>query len=798
MGGFISEGIKICFVSGNSQHIHEKIDQITAHHGSSPDAVIPILQAIQQEYKYLPREVLKQVCETTEITAAQIESVASFYGQFRFEPAGKHIIHVCTGTACHVKGAMIIYDAFVRELKLTDGHLTDEAGLFTLDKVACLGCCTLAPVVKVDDITYGHVKPEDVKSLLKDFRFKVSGSRGRGTAATTSSVGVQGEIRVGLGSCCMASGSAEVKQSLEDTLAETGIRVHVKQVGCVGVCNQVPLMEIIKPGEASVFYTKIKPGEVRDVLLSHFQPIGLFDKLKSRLVHLFDQAIEEESPVNFNRYGANQRDTPLCDFLDPQVAIATEQRGLISPNSLEEYRQNGGFKALERCFSSMAPQEVVDQITMSGLRGRGGAGFPTGKKWQLVKDQTTATKYIICNGDEGDPGAFMDRMLLESYPFRIIEGMLIAGYATGATEGIFYIRAEYPLAVQRVKDALDVCHNEGILGVSVMNSDFRFSIRVFEGAGAFVCGEETALIASVEGNRGTPRLRPPYPAIEGLNGCPTLINNTETFSLVPWIIRHGSVEFAAIGTAGSKGTKVFALAGKIKRGGLIEVPMGITIRQVVEEIGGGIADGRSFKAVQIGGPSGGCIPASMAGMEIDFEALTAAGAMMGSGGLIVLDDRDCMVDLAHYFLSFTQSQSCGKCTFCRIGTRRMLELLEKIRSGHGVADDLVHLEKLAHSVQAGSLCGLGKTAPNPVLSTLRYFRKEYEAHIRGHCPAGKCASLIRYDINDLCIGCTKCAQRCPTNAIVYKPYEIHSVDHEKCIKCDICRQICPTDAVIVS
>ncbi len=774
------------------------IDQIIAHHGKTPESVIAILQSIQQEYKYLPREALERVCEITEITPAQIESVASFYGQFRFEPAGNHIIRVCTGTACHVKGAMIIYDALVRELGLKADALTSDSGEFTLEKVACLGCCTLAPVVKIDETTYGHVKPEEVKSLLKDFLAKAAISPSVNKPAKSGSLEVQGEIRVGLGSCCQASGSAEVKRVLEESLAETRINVHVKQVGCVGVCNQVPLMEIIKPGEASVFYTRIKPEEVRDVLLTHFRPAGIFDRVRTNLVHWFDRAVEDDQEVSFRRYGAEQRDTPLCDFLDPQIAIATEQRGRIAPNSLEEYRLNGGFTALEQCLSSIPSQEVVDTIVASGLRGRGGAGFPTGKKWQMVKDQAASTKYIICNGDEGDPGAFMDRMLLESYPFRIIEGMLIAGYATGAPEGIFYIRAEYPLAVERVKGALEVCEREGITGKSVLGSSFSFSIRVFEGAGAFVCGEETALIASVEGNRGTPRLRPPYPAISGLHGHPTLINNTETLSMVPWIIRQGAGKFAKIGTQGSKGTKVFALAGKISRGGLIEVPMGITIRQVVEEIGGGIAGGRSFKAVQIGGPSGGCIPASLMDMQIDFEALTSAGAMMGSGGLIVLDDRDCMVDLAHYFLSFTQSQSCGKCTFCRIGTRRMLELLDKIRSGKGVHDDIAHLEKLAHSVQAGSLCGLGKTAPNPVLSTLRYFREEYEAHIHGICPAGKCAPVIRYQINDDCIGCTKCAQRCPTGAIAFNPYKVHEVDAGKCIKCDICRQICPVDAVIVT
>jgi len=495
---------------------------------------------------------------------------------------------------------------------------------------------------------------------------------------------------------------------------------------------------------------------------------------------------------------SEQRDTPLTGFLGPQLAIATENRGVVKPCDIEEYKRSGGFEALAKCLTQLDKQEVIDEIKLSGLRGRGGAGFPTGQKWQLVHDQLSDEKYIICNGDEGDPGAFMDRMLLESYPFRIIEGMLIAGYAARATHGIFYIRAEYPLAVERIREALMICIEQRIIGSSVMGSDFAFDLRIFEGAGAFVCGEETALIASIEGERGIPRMRPPYPAIHGLWGKPTLINNTETFSLVSWIIRQGANAFNKIGTTGSKGTKVFALAGKVNRGGLIEVPMGITLRQIVEEIGGGIAGDRKFKAVQIGGPSGGCIPASLYDLPIDYETLTDAGAMMGSGGLIVLDETDCMVDIAHYFLSFTQDQSCGKCTFCRIGTRRMLELLEKIRSGKGKPEDLYILEKLAKSTQSGSLCGLGKTAPNPILSTLRYFRDEYEAHIQGNCPAGRCTPLIHYRVTDDCIGCTKCAQRCPSDAIAYTPYEVHSIDPEKCIKCDICRQVCPVDAIKVN
>lgn len=779
------------------ENIIQTVEQIVAKRGSSVDSAIPILQDIQQEFNYLPEEALKHVCKITEITPSRITGIATFYTQFRHKPSGKHIIRVCTGTACHVKGASRVFDAISRELKLTIGEETDPEGLFTLEKVACLGCCTLAPVIKIDDITYGHILPEKVSEIMRDFLTKSRNPNHKKAVVRSFTTDVMGEIRIGLGSCCVASGSAEVKEELEKILRETKINVHVKQVGCVGVCNQVPIMEIIKPGQEPAFYAKIKPEEVKAVVLSHFRPEGFFNRLKNNFVNTFENAVIEGEPTSFRKYAAEQRDTPISEFLGPQMAIASENRGVVKPCDINEYLEGGGFSALKKCLNTLTPQQVVDEITLSGLRGRGGAGFPTGRKWQMVKDQDNAVKYIICNGDEGDPGAFMDRMLLESYPFRIIEGMLIAGYATGAAQGVFYIRAEYPLAVKRINEALLICRENGFIGTSVMNSGFSFDIRIFEGAGAFVCGEETALIASIEGERGIPRMRPPYPAVKGLWGKPTLVNNTETFSLVSWIFRHGAEAFAKTGTSGSKGTKVFALAGKVNQGGLIEVPMGITIRQIVEEIGGGIADDRKFKAVQIGGPSGGCIPASMYDLPIDFEELSKVGAMMGSGGLIVLDDSDCMVDIAHYFLSFTQDQSCGRCTFCRIGTTRMLELLDKIRSGKAKTEDLTHLEKLAESTRQGSLCGLGKTAPNPVLSTLRYFRHEYEAHINGHCPSGKCLPLITYKITDDCIGCTKCAQRCPSEAIGFKPYEIHVIDMEKCIKCDICRQVCPVDAVEV-
>lgn len=780
-----------------TDHIYQAVERIVAKRGRQPDAAIPILQDIQKEFNFLPEVALEYLSKITEITPSSITGISTFYSQFRHQPAGQHMILVCVGTACHVKGAGLVYDAFRRELGLTGDTDTDADGLFTVGKVACLGCCTLAPVVKIDETTYGHVKPETVRQVIDDF---ISRKTGKGYMETTlvNHEMIQGEIRIGLGSCCVASGSSEVKAELDRTLAESHIPVNVKQVGCVGICNQVPILEIVKPGEAAAYYAHIKPEEVKEIILKHFKPVGFINRLKTKLFRSFEGIVDEGEPRSFRRYMAEQRDTPLDGFLGPQRAIATEYRGVIKPCDIEEYKRHGGFEALKTCISKKKPVEVIREIEESGLRGRGGAGFPTGTKWHLVRQQVAQVKYVICNGDEGDPGAFMDRMLLESYPFRIIEGMMIAGYATGASQGIFYIRAEYPLAVERIREALQLCSEQGIVGGQVMNTDFTFQIRIFEGAGAFVCGEETALIASIEGKRGIPKMRPPYPAIKGLWEAPTLVNNAETLALVPWIIRNGAGAFQQIGTEGSKGTKVFALAGKINRGGLIEVPMGISIRRIVEEIGDGIPGGKQFKAVQIGGPSGGCIPASEADLAVDYESLAGAGAMMGSGGMVVLDESDCMVDIARYFLSFTQDQSCGKCTFCRIGTRRMLELLDKIRSGKAVLEDLDNLEKLALSTQAGSLCGLGKTAPNPVLSTLKHFRDEYEAHIQGICPAGKCPSLIRYHVTPECIGCTKCAQRCPVEAIPFTPYQEHTIDNDKCIKCDICRQVCPVDAIKVN
>ncbi|MBN8218142.1 MAG: SLBB domain-containing protein, partial [Spirochaetes bacterium] len=440
---------------------------------------------------------------------------------------------------------------------------------------------------------------------------------------------------------------------------------------------------------------------------------------------------------------------------------------------------------------------VLEAMAVAGLRGRGGAGFPTDIKWRRVRESPGEEKVLIMNGDEGDPGAFMDRMLLESYPFRVLEGILIAAFAVGAAQGVLYIRAEYPLAIQRVGRALEILRERRLLGPRILGSDFHFDARIAPGAGAFVCGEETALIKAVEGDRGSPTLRPPFPASHGLFGKPTLVNNVETYAAVPWIFRNGPAAFAAIGTEHSKGTKVFSLTGKVLRGGLIEVPMGTPLRDIVEKIGGGVPGGKRLKAVQIGGPSGGCLPERELDTPVDFGALVEKGAIMGSGGLVVLDEDDCMVDVSRYFMAFTQSESCGKCTHCRIGTKRMLELLDALCAGKASRADLATLEKLAHSVKTGSLCGLGRTAPNPVLSTLRYFKEEVEAHLEGRCPAKKCKALIAYEIGPGCIGCTLCAQRCASGAIEARPYQLHRIVDEKCTRCDGCRQVCPVGAVSV-
>ncbi|MCL4797697.1 MAG: 4Fe-4S binding protein [Bryobacteraceae bacterium] len=606
-------------------------------------------------------------------------------------------------------------------------------------------------------------------------------------------------IRIGLGSCGVASGGEPVRDALLAEAARANATGIIKTVGCNGMCHREPIVEVVHPDGATTLYGHVTVDTARAIARMHLRPSGLAahaQRIARTAASWFGNGRAATAHAHDCR--VDRRTGPAAAFLTRQQRIVLENCGEIDPLRLDDALARGAYQALERCLTASTPEQVIDAIAESGLRGRGGAGFPAARKWALGRAAPGDVKFVICNGDEGDPGAFMDRLVLEADPHRVLEGLAIAAFAVGASEGFLYIRAEYPQAVRHVKSAIRQAEERGLLGERMFGTSHSLRLEVRQGAGAFVCGEETALIQSLEGKRGMPRLRPPYPVERGFRGRPTVINNVETLACVPWILRHGPAGFAALGTAGSKGTKVFALAGKINHGGLIEVPMGITIREIVEDIGGGIKDGRQFKAVQLGGPSGGCIPAHLAGTPIDYDALAQTGAIMGSGGLVVLDDRDCMVDIARFFLHFTQAESCGKCTFCRIGTKRMLEILDRLCTGHGLPGDLEKLEELAIYAGKGSLCGLGQTAPNPVLTTLRYFRAEYEAHLHDkRCPAGRCPALIQYVINDKCIGCTLCAQACPTGAIAYRPHEPHTIDDALCTRCDMCRRACQDDAVEV-
>jgi NADH-quinone oxidoreductase subunit F len=794
----------------------QEVDELIAAIGRDQGSLMPILQAIQEKYRYLPEAALRRISETTEIRPAAVMGVATFYDYFRLTPAGRHQLCVCHGTACHVKGAGHVQEAVERHLKLAPGQDTDAEGEFTVKRVACVGCCTLAPVVVMGSTTYGYLTPNTVEGMFNDFR---SASEAQSAVPATSfeEAAMIPEIRVGIGSCCIAKGSLKVREAFEAALNEWGIQARVRPVGCVGMCHETPLVEIVWPREgrqtrvtasalagggaadrpASTLYRKVTPADAERIVREHFRPGGMAKRIRASVSSALDRMLTLPAPDGLEKAALDARDGQVCAFLGKQVRLATEYCGHLDPLDMETYAEHGGFKALQQVLASLGAEATITMMKAAGLRGRGGAGFPVGEKWAVTRGSPGPTKYVICNGDEGDPGAFMDRMILESYPYRVLEGLAIAAYCVGAHEGFLYIRAEYPLAVTRVREAIARMEAKGLLGANVMGTGWSLKLGIKEGAGAFVCGEETALIASIEGRRGMPRLRPPYPAEHGLWGCPTSVNNVETLSVVPWIIRHGAEAHAALGTAHSKGTKVFALTGKVRRGGLIEVPMGITIREIVEEIGGGVEEGRQFKAVQIGGPSGGCIPASLGDLGVDYEALSHAGGIMGSGGLVVLDDRDCMVDMARYFLKFTQEQSCGQCTFCRIGTRRMLSILDRLCEGTAVPGDLEKLKLLAKEVSRGSLCALGQTAPNPVLSTLRHFEEEYQAHLEGRCPAGVCKALIRYTVTDRCIGCTRCAQVCPVEAIEARPYRKQEIDAEKCTRCDVCRKACPTGAIEV-
>ena len=592
---------------------------------------------------------------------------------------------------------------------------------------------------------------------------------------------VRSHVLICGGTGCTSSGSHKLMEHFEKALKDKGLEEEVKVIrtGCFGLCEMGPVVVVYPEG---AFYARVKDENVEEIVSEHL--------MKGRVV---------TSLLYHDKTTAHNAVTSLekVDFYKKQMRVALRNCGVIDPENIDEYIAVDGYKGLTKVLTEMTPEEVIAEVSKSGLRGRGGAGFPTGKKWEFTAKAQGDQKYVCCNADEGDPGAFMDRSVLEGDPHAVIEAMEIAGYAVGATQGYIYVRAEYPIAVKRLEIAINQARDYGLLGQNILGTDFCFDLDIRLGAGAFVCGEETALMTSIEGKRGEPRPRPPFPAVKGLFQKPTLLNNVETYANIAQIIVKGADWFASIGTERSKGTKVFALGGKITNTGLVEVPMGTTLREIIYDIGGGCPGGKEFKAVQTGGPSGGCLPAALLDTQIDYDNLIAAGSMMGSGGMIVMDEDNCMVDIARFFLDFTVDESCGKCTPCRIGTRRMLEILQRINNGQGQDGDIERLENLAYNIKNTALCGLGQTAPNPVLSTLRYFRHEYEAHIyEKRCPAGHCQALLHYEIDpDKCKGCTACTRVCPAGAISGTPRYAHSIDVSKCLKCGACMEKCKFNAI---
>ena len=778
--------------------------------GSDPDYVIEMMQDIQDKYKYISKTAVDLICAHTGSPKANIYHIATFYKSFSLEPKGETLVQVCVGTACHVKGANNVLASFERTLGIKDGGTTGDRK-YSLEGVRCLGACSIAPVIKIGDEVIGNVQARDVEKILKEYEHTDKSDQNGERDITEESLtriskpdlelikkkhedniaGYKGMLMVCTGTGCVSAKGFEIKKLLEEKLTEKNLQNDylVVGTGCNGFCAVGPILVIQPEG---IFYQKITPAAVDDIIEKHMVNGELVDEL------LYKDPVSEKTYTKMDQ----------IEFFTGQQLIALRNKGLIDPENIDHYISRDGYKALARALE-MDGEEIIDEVIRSGIRGRGGGGFPTGIKWRSCKkamEERGEISYIVCNADEGDPGAFMDRSIIETDPHSVIEGMLIAAKALNAQEGFIYIRKEYPLALERLQKALTQARERGLLGDSILGSNFSFDIEIHRGAGAFVCGESSALMASMSGKAGEPRAKYIHNVESGYRDKPTALNNVETWANIPVIIDKGAKWFASIGTGdvsenpwgGSSGTKVFSLVGDVNNTGLVEVPMGITLDDIVYKIGGGIPGDRDFKAIQTGGPSGGCIPADMLHMEVDFDSLTAAGSMMGSGGMIVMDDQTCMVDVARYFINFLIDESCGKCTACREGLFALREILTRITRGEGRDEDLDQLQELSSTIAETSLCQLGGTAPNPVLSTVKYFRDEYEAHIRDKkCPAGVCTELITYSINDNCTGCVICARNCPTEAISGIPKKLHIIEQDKCIKCGICLESCKYNAVEV-
>jgi len=787
------------------------IDEIIGKWNFDPDYAGEMMQDIQERFRHIPKTAIDEINKYVGTPKAYLYHIATFYKSMSLEPKGETLIQVCVGTACHVKGSAKILDSFERVLGIKTGETTPDKK-YSLDAVACLGACSIAPVVKVGDEVYGSVKAKDVEKLLKKSATQKEAAKEKRVEAVkkTAAVskpediartaerenarlqGYKGLLMACTGTACVSAGGFSIKDKLVEVIEQKSLDKDflVIGTGCNGFCAAGPIVVAQPEG---IFYQKLKVDDIEEIVDSHL----VHGKPVEKFMH--------KDPVS----GAVNTTIEDIGFFSKQQLIALRNKGLVDPENIDSYMARGGYKALAQVLDSNNPEGIIQEVTASGIRGRGGGGFPTGLKWEAGRRAALERKeeiFVVCNADEGDPGAYMDRSLIETDPHSVIEGMLIGAFAVGGQRGYVYIRKEYPLAQVRLKKAIEQARESGFLGKNILGSDLSFDIQIHRGAGAFVCGESSALMAAMSGRAGEPRAKYVHNVEYGFHDKPTVLNNVETWANIPVIMEKGAGWFASIGTGnvrnnpwgGSSGTKVFSLVGDIRNTGLVEVPMGITLREIIEDIGEGIPNGREFKAVQTGGPSGGCIPESKLDMPVDFDSLTKAGSMMGSGGMIVMDDKTCMVDVARYFINFLVDESCGKCTPCREGLYALNETLTRICGGEGREGDIEFLEKTCKTVEETSLCQLGGSAPNPVLSTLRYFREEYVEHIRNKkCRAGVCKPLITYSINDNCTGCTICAKNCPSGAITGNLKELHVIDREKCIKCGICYEVCNFDAVEV-